>query len=128
MALKLTLKADEKVIIDGAVIRNGNKSVEFFVENKVPILREKDIMPDGAADTPARHIYFTLQLIYIDAEKRAVHLQYFLNQANAFIDAVPAGKPYIDDICKQLEKNRFYQALKVARSLIDYEKEFESHE
>jgi flagellar protein FlbT len=47
MSLKLRLKPDEKVIIGGAVIRNGSKASEFVVENTVPILRQKTLWRRG---------------------------------------------------------------------------------
>ncbi|MCP4374071.1 MAG: flagellar protein FlbT, partial [Deltaproteobacteria bacterium] len=42
MALKITLKPNERMIIDGAVITNGSTVTDFIIENKVPILRQSD--------------------------------------------------------------------------------------
>lgn len=123
MALKLNLKPEERVIIGGAVIRNGNRHTELYIENTVPLLREKDILPEDAADTPARRIYFAVQLMYIDVENRPAHIEYFFNLAHDLMDAAPSTKSYILDICEQVTVSRFYQALKIARTLIDYEKE-----
>ena len=39
------------MIIGGAVVTNGNKKSNFFIENKVPILRQKDIMGVKEADS-----------------------------------------------------------------------------
>ncbi len=44
MALKISLKPDERIIIGGAVLQNGGARSDFVIENSVPILREKDIM------------------------------------------------------------------------------------
>jgi flagellar biosynthesis regulator FlbT len=57
---------NERLIVDGAVIRNGGKASVLFIENVIPILREKDIMGEKEADTPCKRIYFILQLMYID--------------------------------------------------------------
>ncbi|CAH2032601.1 flagellar biosynthesis repressor FlbT [Trichlorobacter ammonificans] len=127
MPLKLNLKADERVIIGGAVIRNGGKHAELFIENNVPILREKDIMPEEAADTPAKRLYFTLQLIYIDAENRPAHIEYFFTLAHDLMEAAPSTRSYISAICDQITVSRFYQALKIAHTLIEYEKELTTH-
>jgi flagellar protein FlbT len=51
MALKLSLKPGEKMIIGGAVVKNGDAKAELFIENQVPLLREKDIMGEK---TPIR--------------------------------------------------------------------------
>ena len=81
MSLKLNLKPHEKVIIGGAVISTGNRHVEFLVENVVPILRQKDILSEEQADTPARRIYFALQMVYIDMENRPAHIESFFTLA-----------------------------------------------
>ena len=48
MGLKITLKPGERMIIGGAVITNGGQKSNFIVENKVPILRDKDILSNGS--------------------------------------------------------------------------------
>jgi len=63
MALKITLKPQEKLIVGGAVIINGKTKSDLIIENNVPILREKDIMAIKDADTPCKKIYFTIQLM-----------------------------------------------------------------
>ena len=40
MALRLKLKPGERVIVGGAVVRNGSSRAELFVENDTPVLRE----------------------------------------------------------------------------------------
>ena len=42
MALKLTLKPNEKVFIGGAVVQNGENPAELSILNDVPLLRGKD--------------------------------------------------------------------------------------
>ena len=62
MALKITLKPHEKMILGGAVIANGNSTgCHLIIENKVPILREKDILSEKDADSPCRRLYFIVQ-------------------------------------------------------------------
>ena len=73
MALKITIKPHERLIIGGAVIRNGSVKSEFVIENDVPILRAKDIMGLHEADTPCKRIYFAIQLMYVDQENLAEH-------------------------------------------------------
>ncbi len=52
MALKITLKPREKMIIGGAVLTNGShSSCNLVIENKIPILRQKDIMSEAEADS-----------------------------------------------------------------------------
>lgn len=127
MPLKLSLKPDERVIIGGAVIQNGKRHTEFYIENNVPILREKDILPEVDADTPARRIYFALQLMYIDADNRSTHIESFFTLAHDLMEAAPSTRQLILKICEQVTVSCFYHALKTARTLIDYEKELITH-
>jgi flagellar protein FlbT len=66
MALKISLKPDERIIIGGAVVQNGGARSDFVIENSVPVLREKDIMGLSDANSPCRRIYFAIQLMYVD--------------------------------------------------------------
>jgi flagellar protein FlbT len=52
MALKITLKPNEKMIVSGAVVTNGNsKNTDLIIENNVPVLRQKDILSEKDATT-----------------------------------------------------------------------------
>ena len=58
MALKLSLKPGEKMIIGGAVVKNGDAKAELFIENQVPLLREKDIMRrKGCQDSRPKNLF-----------------------------------------------------------------------
>ena len=54
MPLKLTLKPEEKVVINGAVLANGPSKTTLSIENSAIILRQKDIMQESDATTPAQ--------------------------------------------------------------------------
>jgi flagellar protein FlbT len=124
MALKITLKPREKMILSGAVISNGNHAAcELIIENKVPILREKDILGEKDADSPCRSLYFIIQLMYIDAENSDIHQKNYWDLVKEIVRAAPSMTGLIDRINEDIVKNRYYHALKSARQLIDYEKE-----
>lgn len=127
MALKITLKPHEKMIIDGAVIKNGANRSELHIENNVPILRQKDILNEKDADTPAGRIYFAIQLMYVDDRNLQLHHKNYWALVEDFIQAAPSVLPLIDGINGLILKGQYYQALKLARDLIDYEKEAVQH-
>ncbi|MBL6942706.1 MAG: hypothetical protein ISR53_11185, partial [Rhodospirillales bacterium] len=58
MPLRLRLKPHEKLVIGNSVIENGPKSTSFLVHSKTTILREKDILTEDDANTPAKRIYY----------------------------------------------------------------------
>ena len=123
MALKITLKPQERIIIGGAVITNGNTKCDLNIENKVPLLRGKNILKEEDANSPARRIYFVIQLMYIDEENLAVHHKAYWDLVSDFIQAAPSAIPLIKEISEHIVSNKYYGALKLAGKLIDYEQE-----
>ena len=123
MALKITLKPQERMIIGGAVITNGNTKCDLNIENKVPLLREKNILKEEDANSPGRRIYFVIQLMYIDQENLTVHHKAYWDLVTDFIQAAPSAIPLIKEISELIVSNKYYGALKLADKLIDYEQE-----
>jgi flagellar protein FlbT len=123
MGLKITLKPKERMIIGGAVITNGEAKCELVIENKITLLREKDILSETEANTPCRRIYFTVQLMYIDNENLAAHHRMYWKLVREVIEAAPSTIALIDQISEHIVNNRYYQALKAAGKLIAYEQE-----
>jgi flagellar protein FlbT len=123
MALKITLKPHEKMIIGGAVVTSGSCKSELIIENNVPILRQKDIMAEREAISLARRIYFVIQLMYIDEPNLAQYHKSYWELVQDFIQAVPTALPLVDQISNMILGGQYYRALKLARNLIDCEKE-----
>ncbi len=123
MALKISLRPHEKIVIAGAVITNGEKRSELVIENKVPILREKDMMREEEANTPCRRIYYIVQLMYFDEENLKKHHENYWRLVRDVLAAAPSMTVYVDQISECLIGNRYYQALRFSRELIEYEKE-----
>ncbi|QEM68026.1 flagellar protein FlbT [Geobacter sp. FeAm09] len=123
MSLKLHLKPYEKIILGGAVIKCGGTPVNFIVENNsVAILRQKDIMTEAGATTPARRIYFILQLMYIDNDARSPkYLEAFAELEQEMAAAAPSSRRYFVEIRDCIASGRLYKALKTAQELIGYE-------
>jgi flagellar protein FlbT len=123
MPLKLTLKPHERVILGGAVVTNGASSCHLLIENNVPILRQTDILSEAQANTPCRRIYFVIQLIYIDQAQSSELQPVYWELARDVLEAAPSMKNLISKISQFIIENKFYQALKTARKLIQYEEE-----
>ena len=127
MALKLKLKPEETVVIGGAVIKNGGKSCELFIENSVPILRQKDILSERDTNSPCKRVYFAVQLMYIDGANMAKYHQSYWELVNEICKAAPSTTSIIQQISDNILTENYYQALKCARKLIDYEEELLQH-
>ena len=123
MALKISLKPHERMIIGGAVVTNGDSRTQLVIENKVPLLREKDILSEQEATSPARRIYFVTQLMYVDEENLMTHHQLYWNLVEELVQAAPSVVNLVDQISELILFGRYYQALKFAQQLIEYEEE-----
>jgi flagellar protein FlbT len=127
MALRLSLKPGERLILGGAVIRNGESRSELMVENEVPLLRSRDILSPSDATTPCKRIYLAIQLMYVDpaglVQHEALYRQLVLDAATA----APSTLKFLTPMNDHIINGRYYQALKAARPLLDYEQELLSN-
>ncbi len=123
MPLKLKLKPREKVIISGAVLTNGSMPTELTIENRVPLLRGKDIMTEAQADSHCKKIYFLIQLMYIEQKKSQEHYDVYLNLVKELIGAAPSMVDITYEVSEALMNDEFYKALKKSKNLIKYETE-----
>ena len=127
MPLKIVLKPGEKVVINQAVLQNGREKTEIIVQNKASILRERDIMTEKQADSPAKRIYFVVQMIYMFPDKERGYQDRFHKFSREFVNAVPSSLTLVMDIGKQIVVGDVYGALKLCRKLIKYEEEVLKH-
>jgi len=123
MSLKITLKPKERLIIGGAVVVNSNGKCDLIIENNVPILRGKDIISLKEADSPCKKIYFIIQLMYVDEKNMADHHKTYWELVRDVTEAAPSRKPLLQEISENVLQNRYYQALKLTRKLVEYEQE-----
>lgn len=125
MALKLNLKPGEKWAINGAVVVNGDRRASLVVENKANVLRERDIMQEDDATSPARLIYLPVMMMALDPHCRATHLQSFEQRLTEFIGAVkdPEALGTCLKISAKVANAEYYKALSEVRKLIAFEEQ-----
>jgi flagellar protein FlbT len=126
MPLKVELKPGERVIIGNVVITNGDARAHFLIEGEAPILREKDILTPETADSPAKRIYLTVQMMYLSSDIAELQKTYFLLIGD-FMKAVPSSFPFIEAINHQILTGQMYKALKETKNLLAYEEELLNH-
>lgn len=123
MALKLTLKPNEKVFIGGAVVQNGDTPAELSILNDIPLLRGKDVMTEEDADTVCKQVYLCVQLMYMDRNNLSSYQRNYQGLIEELLVAVPATVNFIAEINNDLACGRYYQAMKCARKLVQFEQE-----
>ena len=123
MPLKLSLKPGEKLVINGAVVENGERRATLVLQNKASVLREKDIMQQQEADTPAKRIYFPVMMMYLDQGAGGEAYNEFVLRMTEFMGAIE--NPEVLAECVALSRDvmagEYYKGLLRCRKLMAYE-------
>jgi flagellar protein FlbT len=125
MPLKLSLKPGEKFVLNGAVVENGDRRATLVLQNKASVLREKDIMQEHEADTPARRIYFPVMMMYLEGEASNAVYDAFVMRMTEFMNAISSSDAMAEcvSVSRDVMAGEFYKALIRCRKLIAYEDE-----
>ncbi len=123
MGLKLNLRTNERIVINGAVI-TALKPTSILINNQVAMLLERQIMRPENANTPARHIYFAIQCAYM---AEAAEKPRFLANADSYISefaqvtTLPQTQELLGQIRRHVAAGAYYEALKLCLSLMEIE-------
>ena len=121
--LVLELHAGEAIIVNGASFRFRTRS-RIELTTRARFLFGKQIMAPEHADSPARRIYFALQLAYIGTDEERAH---GLEQARGTIadfrmaTTSVLAHEILDRMLASVEADECYAALKLARRIIRHE-------
>ena len=120
--LRITLRDGEKAIVNGAVLRAVGRT-QLCVENKVAIMRGREVMKPEEATTLARKLYFQAMLAYIDPAGRDDHQNAVVNLLAAVVATfeAPEAKAICVRFAHEMARGEHYRALQAARDLIAIE-------
>lgn len=122
MGLRLTLKPNERLLVNGCVIRNADRRQMLTVETHADIVRETDLLKEDEARTPVKEVYFFIQACLLDPAKReklVPMIQKKLGQmVPVFHDEV--GQ-HIFEAANHVSHTDFYKAMRALRPLMAYE-------
>ena len=116
--MHLSLRAGERIFINGAVLR-ADRKVSIELMNDATILLESHVLQVEDATTPLRQLYFVVQALLIDPASAERALMVFrdlhVSTINSFVDEeIVAG---LRNVSYLVESSRPFEALKVIRSL-----------
>lgn len=123
MPLAINLKPNERLIVNGVVVQNSGAAAKLLIHNNASVLREKDIITEPDATTPARRIYFAIQCRYLFPAKDAAYLPLIYQFIQEFESAAPSTLALTREIRAHVDAGALYQALKSAKQLIAREQE-----
>jgi flagellar protein FlbT len=121
--LKLSLKPNEKIYINGAVVR-ADRKVTLELLNDVQFLLESHVLQAEDASTPLRQLYFIVQVMLMNpqgaADARAMFRRSLPLMLASFEDEHIRGA--LKNIDRLVGEDRVYEALKAIRSLYALER------
>ena len=122
--LVLKLGPHERVLINGAVVENGDKRSRLSIMTpNAHILRMRDAIHPGEVNTPVRRICYIAQLVLSgDADAADAQLQLLrgIEQLSQVLTD-PDSRAQIAMATRAVLDNQHYQALKALRTLLPRE-------
>ena len=119
---KISLRANERIYVNGAVIRVDRKtSLEFL--NNVQFLLENHVLQAEDATTPLRQLYFMAQVILMSPKDADNARQLFRDSLNTLL-ATLENETLLSElkvIDQMVGEEHIYDALKAIRALYPIE-------
>jgi flagellar protein FlbT len=122
MPLRVELKPFERIVIGESVIINSGTRTCFLIEGETPVLREKDTVTADTANTPARRLYYCVQMMYLKNDV-ARYRDSYLGFRDALREAEPASRDLLESADRHVADGSLYKALKDIRTLMKREEE-----
>ncbi len=121
-SMRLSLRANEKIYINGAILK-ADRKVTFELLNDATFLLESHVIQADETTTPLRQLYFVVQTMLIDPRKseiaRAMFDRMLMSTSQIFEDRlIVAGLEQIDAL---VAAGRLFDALKLLRTLFPAE-------
>lgn len=123
-SLRISLKAGERIFINGAVLRVDRKvALEFL--NDVTFLLENHVLQPEQATTPLKQLYFIVQMMLINPEGAGQAMTMFRKSVVMLLtcfknEEVLTELKHIDGMVTQ---GRAFEALKAIRALYPTEEQ-----
>ena len=116
--LKISLKANEKIYINGAVVK-VDRRVSLELLNDTQFLLESHVMQPESATTPLRQLYFIVQIMLIEPGSRREARLMFRDSLPLLLQSfhdehIRASLKHVDQL---VSEDHVYEALKVIRGL-----------
>jgi flagellar protein FlbT len=120
--MHLSLRAGERIFINGAVLR-ADRKVTIELLNDATFLLENHVLQVEDATTPLRQLYFVVQAVLIDPASAERALAVFRDLHSATIAAFSNEEIILGlkNVAELVDASRPFDALKVIRSLFPLE-------
>lgn len=120
--MHITLRTNEKIYVNGAVLR-ADRKVSLELMNDAVFLLENHIMQEEDATTPMRQWYFVVQLMLMEGTERTENRSLFEKHGTAMA-SIYGDRKILEAMAKvasSVERRRYFEALKTIRSILPLE-------
>lgn len=122
--LVLKLSPKERVLVNGAVIENGDRRSRLSILTpKANILRLRDALHPDEVNTPVRRVCYIAQLVLsgdVSEDDAAFQLANGIEQLSQVLTD-PDSRAQLSSATEAVGRRDFYRALKALRSLLPRE-------
>jgi len=122
--IRISLRAGERIFVNGAVLRVDRKtSIEFL--NNVVFLLEQHVMQEEEATTPLKRLYFTVQKLLIEPANGFNIRQEYYRRHLELLDAYEGTEiaERLGEVRALINTGRNFEALKRIRAMFPLEEE-----
>ncbi|MDB2438713.1 flagellar biosynthesis repressor FlbT [Hellea sp.] len=124
--LVLSLKPNEKFLVNGALLSNGPKRGQICVgDDDVNVLRMSDVIHPSEVNTPVRRVYYAAQII-LSGDVGAIETDADIRKGLEALATVFADTPLIKNINKAqaaAANARYYSVLCALKPLLRIEED-----
>lgn len=122
MPLKLTLKPDERIIVNGCAIRNSGRRHTLTIESHADVIRGQDLLEADGVATPVRRVYFLIQTALTRADLREDLVTPIQKQLAVLATVFGGGNTgQIFEAANFVSGGDFYKALSALRPVMRHE-------
>jgi len=121
--LMLKLAPNERFIINGTMLENGDKPGRIRVPGPdVMVLRCRDALRPDQVDTPVKQVYYAIQLLITKDLEEDDTLPALFRACDDLKSAFEHIKPdLIPTLCQMLQRGNYYSALCYLKQVIELE-------
>jgi flagellar biosynthesis repressor protein FlbT len=119
MGVMIDLRPGEQLLLgQGFIVNNGHRT-RLYIEGSFPILREKEAISEGEANTPAKRVYLALQQMYLATDP--TYSERDFSKAREFAAGNADLLGCIDAMGPSIGTREIYKAMRNVRSLMQSE-------
>ncbi|WPY94914.1 flagellar biosynthesis repressor FlbT [Limimaricola variabilis] len=128
MALKLTLRPDERIVVNGCMMRNSSRRHVLTIESHADVVRGHDLLDEDAPVTPVTRVYYLIQNALIHAKLRGDLVP--IIQRELAVLATTFGHPslgHVFNAANFISTGDYYKAMRELRPVIEHEGQLFEH-